>query len=116
MPLIKSRYRAIERKRFKTDVREKKTSFEATYAKAVQKKKNRYSFLFFYSENKKECGKWSTSLPAYLNIELLLYPYYSWIMAETHGRPSEGMSCMSCWEDIDSDLYVEYKTSAGSVL
>jgi hypothetical protein len=37
-------------------------------------------------------------------------------MSSIHGAPSEGMTCQCCWEDIDTDLYVEYKASAGSVV
>lgn len=29
----------------------------------------------------------------------------------THGIPKEGATCMSCWDDVDSTSYVEYKSS-----
>jgi hypothetical protein len=37
-------------------------------------------------------------------------------MAEftTHNSPKEGSSCMSCWEDLNSDIYVEYRSTDNS--
>lgn len=35
-------------------------------------------------------------------------------MASDHSSPVEGATCMSCWEDLTSDLYVEYQGSADS--
>lgn len=33
----------------------------------------------------------------------------------THHTPLEGSTCMSCWDDIDSSNYVEYKATESSV-
>eukprot|EP00953_Heterococcus_sp_UTEX-ZZ885_P030338 16036-Heterococcus_DN1.PRE.2 len=33
--------------------------------------------------------------------------------AEGHSAPSEGMECMACMEEIDTDGYVEYRTEHG---
>lgn len=30
-----------------------------------------------------------------------------------HGKPSEGMECACCMEDIDEGNYVEYRTGEG---
>src|SRR5687768_13407361 len=35
-------------------------------------------------------------------------------MTENHKLPAEGATCMSCWDDIDSSIYVEFKTSENS--
>jgi hypothetical protein len=32
---------------------------------------------------------------------------------EGHSTPSEGMECMACMEEIDTEGYVEYKTAEG---
>jgi hypothetical protein len=33
--------------------------------------------------------------------------------AERHGAPSEGIECMACMEEIDTEGYVEYRTENG---
>lgn len=33
------------------------------------------------------------------------------MMAGDHKEPAEGATCMSCWDDIDSSSYVEYRAS-----
>ena len=35
-------------------------------------------------------------------------------MKSEHGVTKPGASCMSCWDDIDSSNYVEYKSSESS--
>jgi hypothetical protein len=32
---------------------------------------------------------------------------------EGHSTPSEGMECMACMEEIDTEGYVEYRTENG---
>ena len=35
-------------------------------------------------------------------------------MSEEHGIPLEGSTCMSCWEDMNNEIYVEYRSSIDS--
>lgn len=32
----------------------------------------------------------------------------------SHQTPADGLTCMSCWDDIDSTSYVEYRASSSS--
>ena len=29
--------------------------------------------------------------------------------SESHNKPMDGSTCMSCWEDLDENIYVEYR-------
>jgi hypothetical protein len=36
------------------------------------------------------------------------------VLEFVHGKPVDDMTCMSCWDDVSSENYVEYRSSATS--
>jgi hypothetical protein len=32
---------------------------------------------------------------------------------DSHSKPAEDASCLSCWEELSDENYVEYKANAG---